>query len=88
MKPVTYIHDVSIPPGSVVTIGNILYVFLFGWWISLIYILICPIMFLTLIGAPYGMYCITDSISLKITFSFQFLLNIIFFPFKFKESSV
>ncbi|XP_071358147.1 cation/H+ exchanger protein 1 isoform X2 [Trachinotus anak] len=43
--------------GSVVTFGNILYVFLFGWWISLIYFLICPIMFLTIFGAPYGKLC-------------------------------
>uniref|UniRef100_A0A3B4TIR9 Cation/H+ exchanger protein 1 n=1 Tax=Seriola dumerili TaxID=41447 RepID=A0A3B4TIR9_SERDU len=43
--------------GSVVTFGNIIYVFLFGWWISLIYFLICPIMFLTILGAPYGKLC-------------------------------
>ncbi|KAE8281407.1 hypothetical protein D5F01_LYC20388 [Larimichthys crocea] len=43
--------------GSVVTFGNIVYVFLFGWWISLIYFLICPIMFLTIFGAPYGKLC-------------------------------
>ncbi|KAF3859182.1 hypothetical protein F7725_021581 [Dissostichus mawsoni] len=39
--------------GSVITFGNIIYVILFGWWISLIYFLICPVMFLTIIGAPY-----------------------------------
>uniref|UniRef100_A0A3Q3S1S1 Cation/H+ exchanger protein 1 n=1 Tax=Mastacembelus armatus TaxID=205130 RepID=A0A3Q3S1S1_9TELE len=43
--------------GSVVTFGNILYVFLFGWWVSLIYFLICPVMFLTIFGAPYGKLC-------------------------------
>ncbi|XP_074481304.1 cation/H+ exchanger protein 1 isoform X1 [Sebastes fasciatus] len=43
--------------GSVVTFGNILYVILFGWWISLIYFLICPVMFLTICGAPYGKLC-------------------------------
>lgn len=41
---------------SAVTFGNILYVLLFGWWISLIYFLICPIMFLTSCASPYGMY--------------------------------
>lgn len=41
--------------GSVITFGNILYVFLFGWWISLIYILICPVMFFTSCASPYGM---------------------------------
>lgn len=39
-----------------ITFGNIIYVFLFGWWISLIYLLICPVMFLTILLAPYGMY--------------------------------
>uniref|UniRef100_A0A3Q3VPC4 Uncharacterized protein n=1 Tax=Mola mola TaxID=94237 RepID=A0A3Q3VPC4_MOLML len=43
--------------GSVVTIGNIVYVVLFGWWISLIYFLICPVMFLTVCGVPYGKLC-------------------------------
>ncbi|MEQ2310453.1 hypothetical protein AMECASPLE_008995 [Ameca splendens] len=42
----------------VVTVGNIVYVFLFGWWISLIYLLICPVMFLTILGAPYGKVCL------------------------------
>nr|XP_020455074.1 putative cation exchanger C521.04c isoform X2 [Monopterus albus] len=44
--------------GSVVTFGNIVYVFLFGWWMSLIYFLICPVMFLTICGAPYGKLCL------------------------------
>ncbi|XP_040886289.1 cation/H+ exchanger protein 1 [Toxotes jaculatrix] len=44
--------------GSVVTVGNIVYIFLFGWWISLIYLLICSIMFLTILGAPYGKLCL------------------------------
>ncbi|XP_054480668.1 cation/H+ exchanger protein 1 isoform X2 [Anoplopoma fimbria] len=44
--------------GSVVTFGNIVYVILFGWWISLIYFLICPVMFLTIFGAPYGKLCL------------------------------
>ncbi|KAK2883068.1 hypothetical protein Q8A73_022001 [Channa argus] len=43
--------------GSVVNFGNIVYVCLFGWWISLIYFLICPVMFLTICGAPYGKLC-------------------------------
>ncbi|XP_043964148.1 cation/H+ exchanger protein 1 isoform X2 [Gambusia affinis] len=42
----------------VVTFGNIVYVFLFGWWISLIYLLICPVMFLTVFGVPYGKVCL------------------------------
>uniref|UniRef100_H2MHC3 Cation/H+ exchanger protein 1 n=1 Tax=Oryzias latipes TaxID=8090 RepID=H2MHC3_ORYLA len=44
--------------GSAITVGNIAYVFLFGWWISLFYILICPLMFLTILGAPYGKLCL------------------------------
>ncbi|XP_051248774.1 cation/H+ exchanger protein 1 isoform X2 [Dicentrarchus labrax] len=52
--------DLSIvkpPKGSVISFGNIVYVCLFGWWISLIYFLICPVMFLTIFGAPYGKLC-------------------------------
>ncbi|XP_035530774.1 cation/H+ exchanger protein 1 isoform X2 [Morone saxatilis] len=52
--------DLSIvkpPKGPVISFGNIVYVFLFGWWISLIYFLICPVMFLTIFGAPYGKLC-------------------------------
>ncbi|XP_061523697.1 cation/H+ exchanger protein 1 [Phycodurus eques] len=44
--------------GSMVTFGNIVYVILFGWWMSLTYLLICPVMFLTIIGAPYGKLCL------------------------------
>ncbi|XP_034434071.1 cation/H+ exchanger protein 1 isoform X5 [Hippoglossus hippoglossus] len=43
--------------GLVVSFGNIIYVVLFGWWISLFYFLVCPIMFLTILGAPYGKLC-------------------------------
>ncbi|XP_024913288.1 cation/H+ exchanger protein 1 isoform X2 [Cynoglossus semilaevis] len=44
--------------GSVVSFGNIVYVILFGWWISLIYILVCPLLYLTYICAPYGKLCL------------------------------
>ncbi|XP_075886297.1 cation/H+ exchanger protein 1 [Nelusetta ayraudi] len=43
--------------GSSLTLGNITYVLLFGWWISLFYCLICPVMYLTIFGAPYGKLC-------------------------------
>ena len=55
-KALICIYDLSSLSGSVFTIGNIIYVFLFGWWISLTYFLMCPVMFLTVFGAPYGMY--------------------------------
>uniref|UniRef100_A0A8C2ZCT4 Cation/H+ exchanger protein 1 n=1 Tax=Cyclopterus lumpus TaxID=8103 RepID=A0A8C2ZCT4_CYCLU len=48
---------VKLQEGSVATFGNVVYVIIFGWWISLIYFLICPVMFLTIIGAPYGKLC-------------------------------
>ncbi|XP_077354817.1 cation/H+ exchanger protein 1 isoform X2 [Festucalex cinctus] len=44
--------------GSTMIMGNIIYVILFGWWISLTYVIICPVMFLTIIGAPYGKLCL------------------------------
>ncbi|XP_005733484.1 cation/H+ exchanger protein 1 [Pundamilia nyererei] len=45
--------------GSVVTFGNVCYVFLFGWWIALIYILISAVMFLTVAASAYGKVCVT-----------------------------
>ncbi|XP_062339500.1 cation/H+ exchanger protein 1 isoform X1 [Osmerus eperlanus] len=44
--------------GSVITCGNIAYLFMFGWWISLTYFLVCVLMFLTIIGSPYGVLCL------------------------------
>ncbi|CAL8385381.1 unnamed protein product [Gadus morhua 'NCC'] len=43
--------------GYAVTCGNVFYVVMFGWWISLSYFLLCPIMYLTICGAPYGRLC-------------------------------
>uniref|UniRef100_UPI003AAE55FD uncharacterized protein n=1 Tax=Centroberyx gerrardi TaxID=166262 RepID=UPI003AAE55FD len=44
-------------PGRLITCGNIAYVFLFGWWVSLVYLLVSILMFITVIGAPYGKLC-------------------------------
>uniref|UniRef100_A0A9J8BUY5 Cation/H+ exchanger protein 1 n=1 Tax=Cyprinus carpio carpio TaxID=630221 RepID=A0A9J8BUY5_CYPCA len=41
--------------GSLVTVGNVIYVLLFGWWISLFYFLVSLLMFCTIAGIPYGM---------------------------------
>ncbi|XP_058718964.1 uncharacterized protein LOC131591872 isoform X2 [Poecile atricapillus] len=43
--------------GSTLTCGNVLYLLLFGWWLSLLYILVAAVMFLTVLGAPYGRLC-------------------------------
>ncbi|KAJ8007257.1 hypothetical protein DPEC_G00115670 [Dallia pectoralis] len=43
--------------GSSITSGNVAYLFLFGWWIALSYLLVCVLMFLTVIGVPYGKLC-------------------------------
>ncbi|KAJ6656398.1 hypothetical protein lerEdw1_003901 [Lerista edwardsae] len=43
--------------GSMATCGNILYVILLGWWLSVLYILVSVLMFLTVLGAPYGKLC-------------------------------
>ncbi|CAL8263736.1 unnamed protein product [Merluccius merluccius] len=43
--------------GHLITVGNIAYVFLFGWWVSLVYLLVCILMFTTVIGTPYGKLC-------------------------------
>lgn len=36
---------------------DILYVILFGWWQSLVYLLLGVLMYLTIIGRHYGAYC-------------------------------
>lgn len=51
------LNMVKTPLGSIVTCGNILYVFLFGWWLSLFYFLLTALMFFTVLGAPYGKMC-------------------------------
>ncbi|NXO79453.1 VNX1 protein, partial [Sitta europaea] len=43
--------------GSTLTCGNVLYLLLFGWWLSLLYVLVAAVMFLTVLGAPYGRLC-------------------------------
>ncbi|XP_051807641.1 cation/H+ exchanger protein 1 [Acanthochromis polyacanthus] len=43
--------------GSVITFGNVMYVVLFGWWISLIYVLVGLLMFGTIFGYRYGKVC-------------------------------
>ncbi|XP_058500338.1 uncharacterized protein LOC131469437 isoform X2 [Solea solea] len=44
-------------PGRLITCGNVLYVFLFGWWVSLAYFLVGLLMFITVTGVPYGKLC-------------------------------
>jgi hypothetical protein len=41
-------------PYGRVTAGNVMYVLLFGWWISLCYLLIAAILCLTVVAIPYG----------------------------------
>uniref|UniRef100_A0A672YUQ6 Putative cation exchanger C521.04c n=1 Tax=Sphaeramia orbicularis TaxID=375764 RepID=A0A672YUQ6_9TELE len=43
--------------GHFITCGNIAYVFLFGWWVSVAYLLVSVLMFITIIGASYGKLC-------------------------------
>uniref|UniRef100_A0A7N6BK14 Cation/H+ exchanger protein 2 n=1 Tax=Anabas testudineus TaxID=64144 RepID=A0A7N6BK14_ANATE len=43
--------------GHLITFGNVVYVFLFGWWVSLAYFLVGILMFVTVTGAPYGKLC-------------------------------
>ncbi|XP_076877803.1 uncharacterized protein cax2 isoform X3 [Brachyhypopomus gauderio] len=44
--------------GSLLTCGNVLYVVLFGWWITLLYLLTSMLMFMTIIGIPHGKLCL------------------------------
>ncbi|XP_053318510.1 uncharacterized protein LOC128490587 [Spea bombifrons] len=42
---------------SGITIGNVLYLLAFGWWVALLYFLVSVLMFLSILGAPYGILC-------------------------------
>lgn len=43
--------------GGLVTCGNLAYVLLFGWWVSLTYLLVGSLMFITIAGVSYGKLC-------------------------------
>ncbi|KAM6436291.1 uncharacterized protein PHA67_023569 isoform 1-T1 [Liasis olivaceus] len=45
------------PTGSMLTCGNLFYLLFFGWWLSLLYVLVSLLMFLTVLGTPYGKLC-------------------------------
>ncbi|KAM4677907.1 uncharacterized protein O3C94_009917 [Discoglossus pictus] len=42
---------------SLITFGNLLYLLLFGWWVTIFYLLVSILMFFTIVGAPYGVLC-------------------------------
>ncbi|KAM9854532.1 uncharacterized protein cax2 [Aulostomus maculatus] len=44
-------------PGHLITCGNVAYVFLFGWWVSLVYFLVGILMLITVTGVPYAKLC-------------------------------
>ncbi|XP_029010143.1 uncharacterized protein cax2 [Betta splendens] len=44
-------------PVRLVTCGNVLYVFLFAWWVALAYFLVGTLMYVTVAAAPYGRLC-------------------------------
>lgn len=48
------LNTIKTQAGSVLCFGNIIYVLLFGWWISLAYVFVGSVMFITIIGVPYG----------------------------------
>uniref|UniRef100_A0A8C5HFH5 Putative cation exchanger C521.04c n=1 Tax=Gouania willdenowi TaxID=441366 RepID=A0A8C5HFH5_GOUWI len=63
--------------GSMVSVGNIVYVFVFGWWISMVYLLLSPVLFLTILGAPYGAV-ILGLLCFQIVFLFISLADVVF----------
>uniref|UniRef100_A0A3P9CT60 Cation/H+ exchanger protein 2 n=1 Tax=Maylandia zebra TaxID=106582 RepID=A0A3P9CT60_9CICH len=46
--------------GHFITCGNLAYVLLFGWWVSLAYFLVGTLMFITVTGVPYGSMIVKD----------------------------
>ncbi|XP_062839417.1 uncharacterized protein LOC100559220 isoform X1 [Anolis carolinensis] len=51
------LNVVRSPSGSMLTFGNLYYLLFFGWWLALLYLLVSLLMFLTVLGAPYGKLC-------------------------------
>ncbi|KAM7396548.1 hypothetical protein PAMP_019581 [Pampus punctatissimus] len=45
-------------PGHLITCGNVAYVLVFGWWVSLAYLLVSILMSITITGIPYGKLCL------------------------------
>ncbi|KAM7414359.1 hypothetical protein PAMA_019261 [Pampus argenteus] len=44
--------------GHLITCGNVAYVLVFGWWVSLAYLLVSILMSITIAGIPYGKLCL------------------------------
>ncbi|XP_028667299.1 cation/H+ exchanger protein 1 isoform X2 [Erpetoichthys calabaricus] len=51
------LKTLKFPDGSVFSFGNVIYIILFGWWLCLAYLLVAFLMFLTILGIPYGKLC-------------------------------
>ncbi|XP_072519729.1 uncharacterized protein cax2 isoform X2 [Salminus brasiliensis] len=51
------LNVIKLNTGSLLTCGNVLYVVLFGWWVSLVYLLIGILMCITIIGISHGQLC-------------------------------
>ncbi|KAJ8416411.1 hypothetical protein AAFF_G00356990 [Aldrovandia affinis] len=51
------LNVIRTPAGSLITCGNIVYILMLGWWISLAYFLVSAVMFITVFGVPYGKLC-------------------------------
>ncbi|XP_070555360.1 uncharacterized protein [Ptychodera flava] len=43
---------------STISVGNLIYCFLIGWWVALVYLLVALIMLLTIIGRKHAMFCL------------------------------
>lgn len=39
---------------STISVGNVLYCLLFGWWVALVYVFVAFLMLITIIGKPHG----------------------------------
>ncbi|XP_077994759.1 uncharacterized protein LOC144448402 [Glandiceps talaboti] len=55
-----YAEPKSVKPSvsSTITLGNLIYCLMFGWWLALVYLVIAFIMLLTIIGRPHARFCL------------------------------
>lgn len=56
--------------------------FLFGWWVSLAYLLVGLLMFITITGVPYGRWAIKQRMIILFIINSHILLSFIFYRFR------
>lgn len=81
VRSLMFLLSIPLLSGQFITFGNIVYVFLFGWWVSLAHLLVGTLMFMTIIGIPHGKssrgrWCLMFLLSVCFTLVFSLILQV------------